>query len=469
MGGATGGGGQGGGLDIPGWLNSLFGHKNGNQDQSGGYAGTGNPAPAQYTTPAYMSGATGGGNADIGSSGADSGANALKALSGGFNQSSYAAPESLSAVNTVPHDDITGGQQGQQNPMIAGILAAINNQSPYDSGPYMQNLDAARASSLKAIAGAEDRTNANFNTSNQAIGNIYAKGKQDTLADNNVLKSNNADLVGGLNSMYAGATKGLQDDRHKEMADQVAMDQALGIQQAGLGTAGQTQTKAIANASQAQQASVDKALQYGGADLTENTARADGLISEGASRQAALRSQLAGVLGQLDSKKIDVDNTYQNNAMQARNQAYQDNLSKMSALYGMYDKELTRSDNRYKTDQNSRTQAALITAEGKLAANGGSGSGGQTNIQDANSFVQSQGGNPADYNNAYSGAIMDAGTPAGMQPTETDLLKGMMAKNPHLDLTQAIQYIRNASNASKYNSPNNSGIAMLANQVMAGQ
>jgi hypothetical protein len=141
----------------------------------------------------------------------------------------------------------------------------------------------------------------------------------------------------------------------------------------------------------------------------------------------------------------------------------------MSALYGMYDKELTRSDNRYKTDQNSRTQAALITAEGKLAANGGSGSGGQTNIQDANSFVQSQGGNPADYNNAYSGAIMDAGTPAGMQPTETDLLKGMMAKNPHLDLTQAIQYIRNASNASKYNSPNNSGIAMLANQVMAGQ
>jgi hypothetical protein len=333
----------------------------------------------------------------------------------------------------------------------------------------MQNLDAARASSLKAIAGAEDRTNANFNTSNQAIGNIYAKGKQDTLADNNVLKSNNADLVGGLNSMYAGATKGLQDDRHKEMADQVAMDQALGIQQAGLGTAGQTQTKAIANASQAQQASVDKALQYGGADLTENTARADGLISEGASRQAALRSQLAGVLGQLDSKKIDVDNTYQNNAMQARNQAYQDNLSKMSALYGMYDKELTRSDNRYKTDQNSRTQAALITAEGKLAANGGSGGGGQTNIQDANNFVQSQGFNPADYNNAYSGAILDAGTPAGMQPTETDLLKGMIAKNPHLDITQAVQYIRNAANSSKYNSPNNNGIAMLANQVMAGQ
>jgi hypothetical protein len=467
MSGATGGG----GLDIPGWLNSMFGRKNNNQDQSGGYVGTGNPAPAQYTTPAYMSGATGGGNADIGSSSADSGANALKALSGGFNQSSYGTPTSIAdPTNTgTTGADPLGQQQGQQNPMIAGIIAAMNSQSPYDSGPYMQNLDAARASSLKAIAGAEDRTNANFNTSNQAIGNIYAKGKQDTLADNNVLKSNNANLVGGLNSMYAGATKGLQDDRHKEMADQVAMDQALGIQQAGLGDAGKTQTQAIVNASQAQQASVDKALQYGGADLTENTARADGLITEGASRQAALRSQLAGVLGQLDSKKIDVDNTYQNNAMQARNQSYQDNLSKMSALYGMYDKELTRSDNRYKTDQNSRTQAALITAEGKLAANGGSGSGGQTNIQDANSFVQSQGGNPADYNNAYSGAIMDAGTPAGMQPTETDLLKGMMAKNPHLDLTQAIQYIRNASNASKYNSPNNSGIAMLANQVMAGQ
>jgi hypothetical protein len=92
----------------------------------------------------------------------------------------------------------------------------------------------------------------------------------------------------------------------------------------------------------------------------------------------------------------------------------------------------------------------MVTAGGK---NGSGASGGQTNLQDANDFVASQGGNPADYNNAYTGAIMDAGTPAGMQPTETDILKAMHNKNPNLDLNQAIQYIRNASNASKYNTP----------------
>jgi hypothetical protein len=322
----------------------------------------------------------------------------------------------------------------------------------------MANLDQARSAQLAAIADAENRTNQNFDQSDQAIGNIYAKGKQDTLADNQTLKDNNANLVGGLNNMYSGAVQGLQDDRHKEMQDQTEMLKSLGIQQAGMGDAGQTQTKAIANASQNQQAAVDKAMQYGGADLTANTARADGLISEGSARQAALRSQLSGVLGQLDSKKLDINNQYEQNAMQARNQSYQDNLSKMSGLYGMYDKELTRADDRYKTDQNSRVQSALIAAQGRQA-------GSNNNMDDAANYVNSKGGNGTQYVSAYAKAVAGASTPAGMQPTDTDILRSMMQVDPKLDLNLALATIQNAKASSKYNSPNTMFSGMLGSTL----
>jgi hypothetical protein len=440
MGGASGGG----GLDIPGWLNSLFGGKK-NQDQ--GFAGTNNPAPAQYTTPSYMSGASGG-SADI--KAAPSG--------GGFDQGVSGTFDPNPASSLMPSASTAQAPQQQGNRMIDGILAAINNKDPYDSGPYMANLDQARSAQLAAIADAENRTNQNFDQSDQAIGNIYAKGKQDTLADNQTLKDNNANLVGGLNNMYSGAVQGLQDDRHKEMQDQTEMLKSLGIQQAGMGDAGQTQTKAIANASQNQQAAVDKAMQYGGADLTANTARADGLISEGSARQAALRSQLSGVLGQLDSKKLDINNQYEQNAMQARNQSYQDNLSKMSGLYGMYDKELTRADDRYKTDQNSRVQSALIAAQGRQA-------GSNNNMDDAANYVNSKGGNGTQYVSAYAKAVAGASTPAGMQPTDTDILRSMMQVDPKLDLNLALATIQNAKASSKYNSPNTMFSGMLGSTL----
>lgn len=355
----------------------------------------------------------------------------------------------------------TSNQQPQQSdPMLDMLRDAINNPNPYSSGPYMANLDAARSASLKNIADTRDSTNKNFEASNAAVGGIYAKGKQDTLADNSILKDNNANLVGGLNGMYSNAISTLQGDRTKEMSDKADMMNRLGIQAGGLGTAGDTQTQAIANASQNQQAAADKALQYGGADLTANTARADGLISEGAGRQAQLRSQLSGILGQLSNKELDINNQYAQNSMQAANQGYQDNLSRMSALYGMKDKQQTYDQNNRKIDANSRVMVQAMKGPGGSA-------GGQTNMQDANDYVASQGGNPSDYNNAYTGAVMDTGTPAGMQPTEHDLLQAMMAKNKGLDLNQALAYIRNASNASKYNSPTqNSGNMALAQQFM---
>ena len=171
-------------------------------------------------------------------------------------------------LNPSPGPQAGGGQD------IIDMLRQAIDASNVGDNPYMSGLNEARSASLKAIADTRNTTNANFQQSNDAIGGIYAKGKQDTLADNQILKDNNANLVGGLGAMYGGEVKSLQDDRSKAMNEKTDMLQRLGIQGAGLGTTGDVQTKAIADASASQQSAQDKALQYGGADLTANTARA---------------------------------------------------------------------------------------------------------------------------------------------------------------------------------------------------
>jgi hypothetical protein len=404
--------------------------------------------------------------------------NAGALISGGQGQRDSSPPEPIQAQPAANYstnfanpgrqgndDNIvtTPAAQSPNDSLIQGLLAAMNNPNPYDSGPYMQNLDAARSQSLAAIAGARDRTNSNYATSNQNIGDMYNMGKNDTLAQSGALAQSNANLVGGVNGMYDNAINTLQGDRTKEMSDKADMMSRLGIQQAGLQDAGSSQTQAIQNASTRQQAANQQALNYGAADQTANTARANAFTSEGASRQADLRSQLSNVLGQLDSKELDVNNQYAQNAMSARNQAYQDNLSRISALYGMYDKAQTLDLNKQKSVLNSR----LLTQFAKDGSGTGSGAGNSmTNIQDANNFVAANGGNPQDYNSAYTGSILDyANSPqASITPSasESALLNAMHAKNPSLDLNQALAYIRNASNSSKYNSPNPAGASQMA-------
>lgn len=340
---------------------------------------------------------------------------------------------------------------GGGNSMMDQLRAAIDGLSSSSNSPYMANLDAARSASLKNIADARGQVQGNFDQSNAAIGGLYAKGKIDTLADGDILKSSNANLVGGLNGMYGGAIEGLQNDRSKELGEKTEMLQRLGIGAAGLGSAGDTQTKAIADATQNQTAAGSKALEYGASDLTANTARASGMVSEGAGRQAALRSQLAGILGQLSNKELDVNNQYATNSMNASNQDYQDKLSRIQALYGMYDKEQTRGDNMQKTLLNSKVIAQAMKG-------GSGGSGAMTNIDDANSYASSQGQNPGDYNSAYSDAVMNAPGVPGSPQTEQQLLQYMHSKRPDLDVNQLIAYVRNASNSSKYNTPTSGGL-----------
>lgn len=347
------------------------------------------------------------------------------------------------------YDAQSAPQQDQGSGILEMLKAAINNPGAYDAGPYMANLDQARSASLKAIADTRNQTQSNFDQSNAAIGGIYAKGKQDTLADNQVLKDNNAGLVGGLKGMYEGATQSLQADRTKEMSDKADMMSRLGIQGGGLGSAGETQTHAIADASQNSQAAQDKALQYGGADVSANTARAEGLISEGSGRQAQLRSQLSGILGQLSGKELDINNQYAQSSMQARNQAYQDNLSKISSLYGMYDKEQSRAQSQ----QNSILKSPVIA---KLLAGGSSGANSMTGLEGANNLISQQGANPQDYNSAYSDAIMGAQTVPGTDPTDGQLLAEMVNKG--MDRNLALSYIRAAKQSKSSVSTGNSGI-----------
>jgi hypothetical protein len=364
-------------------------------------------------------------------------------------QSDYGLPASNPDTSMI-----SGGMANSGESQIAALLKQMLGGGMYQAGPdnpYMSGLESARSASLKALADAKGRANENFTQSNSAIGGIYEKGRRDTMDDNNVLQASNDNLVGGLDAMYDGSVKDMQDERSQVQNQRMEMAQRMGLTLGVDDGATAVQDDAIQDTMKLGTAAKDKALQYGGADIASNTARASGLIAEGSGRQAELRSQLSGILGELSNKELDINNQFANASMQATNQTYQDNLSRMQALYGMYDKEQSRASSQ----QNMLLKSPVIAK--LLGGGGGSSANNMANINNGASYISQQGQDPAAYENAYTDAIMGVQAMPGQSPTDQQIMMEMI-KRGGLDPNMVRNFVTIQNNPSKFSPQQSSGI-----------
>lgn len=230
------------------------------------------------------------------------------------------------------------------------------------------------------------------------------------------------------NSIYSGQVAGLQADRDKELAARAEFLQKLGIQEAGLGSAGSTQTNAINEALGTQSRSADRINQYGQADQSLNNSRAQSILNEGTARQADLEGQLQKILGGIDNKRADIGAQEAQAMAQAEQQAYANQLAKFQAGVGAYDKQM---ENEFKM----RDQAMQ---EAEFQAKYGGGAGGvmgkqsmtPTGNQAADQYVASQGEDPNAYRSFMTNFMQELANDPNVRTNQVNdyLVQGQMLK-----------------------------------------
>lgn len=229
------------------------------------------------------------------------------------------------------------------------------------------------------------------------------------------------------NSVYSGQVAGLQVDRSKEVADRADFLQKLGIQEAGMGSAGSTQTAAINEALGSQARAGDRINAYGQADQSLNNSRAQSLLNEGTTRQADLESQLTKILGGIEGKRGEYG-VQEAQAMQgAEQQAYSNQLAKFQAGVSAYDKQV---DQNFKSRDQAMQEAEFQAKYGQ----GGMGPNGQsltpTGNQAADNYVAAQGEDPNAYRSFMTNFMAELANDPNVRTNQVNdyLVNGQLIK-----------------------------------------
>jgi hypothetical protein len=295
--------------------------------------------------------------------------------------------------NRIADSQVDPMQQFQQ------FLASID-PGDYD---YEGAVRDAFAKSYAALDNAANTARGNKEKSAQAVQGLAQSGSNLVRNDAGKLTQITNDATGAINNIYTGQVGALQNDRSKELADRAAFLKANGIQEAGIGSAGSTQTEAINEALGANTREQARMQGYGQADQALNNDRAQSMLNEGTLRQADLERQLTAILGNLDSKRAEVGGQEAQALAQAKQQAYENAMAKFSAGQQAYDKQIDRG---YK-DQDQQLKMMEF-----LAKYGPDGQGNQqtlspTGNQAADAYVQQQGQNVDAYRNFMSKFMME--------------------------------------------------------------
>lgn len=295
--------------------------------------------------------------------------------------------------NVLAQQQIDPMQQFQQ------FLASID-PGEYD---YEGAVREAFAKSYAALDNAANTARTNKAQSATAVQGLAQSGSNLIKKDASVLSQITGDATNAVDGIYTGQVRDLQDDRSKEVADRAAFVKALGIQEAGLGTAGSTQTEAITEATGANTRDQTRLQGYGQADQVRNTELAQAMLNEGTLRQADLESQLTAILGGIDTQRAEVGGQEAQALAQAKQQSYENAMAKFAAGQKAYGDEIDRG---YK-DQDQ--QMKLLELQMKYG--GADGQGGQslspTGNQAADAYVQGQGQDVGTYRNFMSKFMMD--------------------------------------------------------------
>lgn len=297
--------------NVMGGFNDFWTKNHGEANGGGStFAGTGGGTkPNQFSTPAYMSGASGmrAAAAPASSGGGNSG------LVGGNNPIGQMLGR-LQGINANTNEQVAD-TRSQEEIDMANAIEAIQRRIADPNGyaldtSYEGMVDEAFAGALGAVDKAESRTRDNYATSDKIIAGL-TQGHVNAIKgeDMDLVKKIGADNQAAVGSIYDNGQKSLQDDRAREIADRTDAIQRLGLQESGLGNVGSVQNEQIAKNAGLKTAALGQAATNQTADEQLNVARASAQSAEGVSRQQGLRQDLDKILGNLDGKRAEIGNS----------------------------------------------------------------------------------------------------------------------------------------------------------------
>ena len=294
--------------------------------------------------------------------------------------------------NRIAESQVDPMQQFQQ------FLASID-PGDYD---YEGAVREAFAKSYAALDSAANTARGNKDKSAQAVQGLAQSGSNLVKQDAGKLSQITNDATNAVNNIYTGQVGALQNDRSKELADRAAFLKANGIQEAGIGSAGSTQTEAINEALGANSREQSRMQGYGQADQALNNDRAQSMLNEGTLRQADLERQLNAILGNIDTQRAQVGGQEAQAIAGAKQSSYENALAKFAAGQDAYNKQIDRG---YK-DQDQQLKMMEFLAKYGPDAQGNQQALSPTGNQAADSYVQQQGQDVGAYRNFMTQFMM---------------------------------------------------------------
>jgi hypothetical protein len=333
-------------------------------------------------------------------------------------------------------DDGMSDEEKELAASIAAIRNAINNRGDYREDPQVRALvDSAFGGALSAVGNARTRANENYNTSDDMLARLSAADVNAIQnEDLNAIRGSHTNLQAGYDKNLGAATTALQNDRNMEMQNRTEMLQRLGLQESGMGTAGETQTKAIADITADTAGAKNQASGYLSADEVRNTEAARAASQGGLNRRADLRRDLDNILGNLDDAEAQIGN------------------SKSQALLAGLQADKESWNNAYKTDVDTlemllgqQREDKKLNAELQKIGAKASGSNGVLGVMQDR--FRSQNIDPMQYLQAYSDVVGDNrfNSNSGHDKVAS-YVEEMMRKNPGLNKAKALEWVMGIEN-----------------------
>lgn len=297
----------------------------------------------------------------------------------------------------------------------------------YTGDPEIDSMiEQAYTSALSNVSGARSKANDNFAQSDANIAALSA-GHVATIKgeDMDAVKRIGGELQSGYQKTFDTAKGSLEADRTSELEQRTAMLQRLGIQEAGLGTAGQGESEAIQRLTENQAGAVRQAQGYQAADEVRNTELASSQASAGVERRSALNKDLQGILGNLDQAETELGT----NKAQAKLQAYQSGKSDYNQRLGSISDSINDIDSRI----DSRTDADRnYNLDMQKLAQKNSGGGGV--MAAVGNSLANRGIDPAPYLQTYADVSATETFNAAVDgDKKLWLIRQMKKRNPKLD------------------------------------
>jgi hypothetical protein len=320
-------------------------------------------------------------------------------------------------------------------------LQGLLDREFQSTGEYDSMVDEAYASALANIGKARGQANSNFQESDGRIASLTAGHVNEIQTkDRAAVEKNGSDLQSAYKETYGNARNEIQGQQSAEMAAKTEMLQRLGQQEAGIGTAGQSESEALTRLTQNEAGAMQQAQGYQAADLTRNTEQAQSQASAGVERRSALNRDLQKILGTLDESEAEVNQ----NKTVAKLSGLQNEKSDFRQEQQFNLDSLTQMEDRIQGRSDKDREYALELS--KLASKNGGSAGSKWDVLAEGS--QSRGIDPAPYMEAYAEV---SSMPFNSQVkgdklnwTISEMQKAAARKGQKLDAREALRWVSGA-------------------------